>query len=185
MERETKPLLPRGALVVRAAGLAALLLLQSCGTTPKPPEPQVAVPPVTALPPAPTPAPRSSSLAVERQWLQSWFKGTPVRIVQQADGDVSVDVPREFCFDAGQSKVLPPLAAVLDKVSQSLRRSPGARLELLAAPGDQAAGTALALQRAKQLRSHLMGKGVPEAQLGEPSAATVPAVQLRLALAAS
>jgi len=80
--------------------------------------------------------------------------------------------------------VLPPLAAVLDKVSQSLRRTPGARLELLAAPSDQATGTALAMQRAKQLRGHLLGKGVPGAQLGEPSVATVPAVQLRLALAA-
>lgn len=162
--------------------LALLLLLQACGTTPKPAEAPAAVPPVTT--PAPAPAPRSSSLAVERQWLQSWFKGTPVRIVQQPDGDVSVDVPREFCFDAGQSKVLPPLAAVLDKVSQSLRRTPGARLELLAAPGDSAADTALALQRAKQVRSHLLGKGVSGAQLGAPSAGAAPAVQLRLALAA-
>ena len=164
------------------AGLAVtmltLLLLHGCGTTPKPAEAPTAAPSATA------PAPRPSSLAVERQWLQSWFKGTPVRIVQQADGDVSVDVPREFCFDAGKSKVLPPLAAVLDKVSQSLRRTPGARLELLAAPGDDAQNTALALQRAKQVRSHLMGQGVPAAQLGAPSAGTAPAVQLRLALAA-
>jgi len=184
MNRKTTLLPTRGAWVSRAVGFVAALLLQACGTTPKPPESPVAVPPVQAAPPAPAPAPRASSLAVERQWLQSWFKGTPVRIVQHSDGDVSVDVPREFCFEAGQSKVLPPLAAVLDKVSQSLRRTPGARLELLAAPSDQATGTALAMQRAKQLRGHLLGKGVPGAQLGEPSVATVPAVQLRLALAA-
>ncbi len=178
MNCEVKPLLQRLVPTGPAATLLALLLMHGCGTTPKPVEAPAAAPPATAS------APRPSSLAVERQWLQSWFKGTPVRIVQQPDGDVSVDVPREFCFDAGQSKVLPPLAAVLDKVSQSLRRTPGARLEMLAAPGDDAQGTALALQRAKQVRSHLQGLGVPAAQLGAPSAGSVPAVQLRLALVA-
>jgi outer membrane protein OmpA-like peptidoglycan-associated protein len=139
-----------------------------------------------ATAPSPAPAPRAapatktdSALATELAWLQQWFSGTPVVITQQDDGPVSVDVPREFCFDAGRSKVNPPLAAVLDKVAQSLRRT-GARLTRLAAPGDAAATSPLALQRAEALRKHLLSKGVPAAQLGKPSATTVAAVQLRM-----
>ena len=47
------------------------------------------------------------ALAVERQWLQSWFKGTPVRIEQRSESAFSIEVPRDFCFDAGRSAVKP------------------------------------------------------------------------------
>jgi len=120
---------------------------------------------------------------VERQWLQSWFSGTPVVIVQRSDGPVSVDVPLEFCFDSGRSNVKPPLAVVLDKVAESLRRTPQARLQLVAAPGDTAAASPLARQRAGQVRRQLHSRGVPEAQLGNPTATTAAAVQLRIDLA--
>jgi outer membrane protein OmpA-like peptidoglycan-associated protein len=162
-----------GSLAGLMAG--ALLALQGCSSVPAAPPPAMSAPP----PPAAAPAP---PLAVERAWLQSWFDGTPVAIEQVADGDVSVAVPREFCFDAGRSKVKPPLAAVLDKVAQSLRRS-GARLPLVAAPGDTPVASPLALQRATQVRKHLLARGVPAARLGTPVATTVAAVQVRMALA--
>ena len=62
-----------------------------------------------AAPAAPAPPPTAaqqrtaaaSTLAVERQWLASWFKGTPVVVAQRPDGAVVVDVPREFCFEPG------------------------------------------------------------------------------------
>ena len=66
--------------------------------------------------------------------MQSWFQGTPVLIGQRDDDAVSVDVPREFCFDPGRSSVKPALAAVLNKVAESLLRMPMVRLQLLAAP---------------------------------------------------
>jgi len=88
-------------------------------------------------------------------------------------------VPREFCFDAGRSQVKPPLAVVLDKVAQSLRRS-GARLPHVAAPGDTPSASPLALQRAAQVRKHLLARGVPAARLGAPAATTVAAVQVRM-----
>ena len=108
----------RQARFASLAGLmaGALFALQGCSSVP------AAAPPVAPSTAAPAAAP-APPLAVERAWLQSWFDGTPVAIEQVADGDVSVAVPREFCFDAGRSKVKPPLAAVLDKVAQSLRRS--------------------------------------------------------------
>lgn len=186
-----------------AATLALLLMLQGCGTTKPAARPTSPPAAATATPPAPTSvpaaapsaatpqagapaaaaAPRSGALVVERQWLQSWFNGTPVRIAQQGEGPVAIDVPQEFCFDAGRSAVKPPLAAVLDKLAQSLRRTPAARLPLLAAPADVPAVPGLALQRATQMRTHLLSRGVRAGQLGTPSAATVASAQMRMELA--
>ena len=162
------------SLVALAVGSVAVFGLHGCGTATRTAEPP------GATTPAQPAASRASSLGVERQWLQSWFEGTPVRIVQQSDGAVSVEVPREFCFSGGQSKVKPPLAVVLDKVGQSLLRTPNARLELLAAPGDDSEPSPLAQQRSKQLRRYLLARGVPAAQLGTPSVTTAAAVQLRM-----
>ena len=93
----------------------------------------------------------ASTLAVERQWLASWFKGTPVVVAQRQDGAVVVDVPREFCFDPGHDTVKPALAAVLDKVTQSLRRTPTAELHLIAAPSDSNGSATLGVQRATRV----------------------------------
>jgi len=157
--------LRRPALV--CATLACSFML-GCSTTPP-------------APPAPEPPPgrKVPSLTTERDWLLSFFRGTPVVIAQGSDGLLSVDVPREFCFDANRSAVKPPLAAVLDKVAESLRRT-RARLPVLAAPADPGGNAALALQRANQMRSHLLGRGVPAAQIGLPTASSAAAVQLRL-----
>ena len=123
----------------------------------------------------------AESLAVERRWLGSWFKGTPVHVEQRRGGDVTVDVPRGFCFDPGNSEVKPPLAAVLDKLAESLSRVPQAWLPLLSAPGDAAAsGSPLALRRAAEVRNYLRSRGVATARLGQPAAAEAAAVQLRM-----
>jgi outer membrane protein OmpA-like peptidoglycan-associated protein len=152
----------------------AALLLGACATSP-PPAPQ----PPTVDERAAAPA----ALATEQQWLQSWFGGTPVVIVLRGDGAVTVDVPREFSFDNGRSNIKPALAAVLDKVAESLRRTPLSRLQLVSAPGDAAGPSPLALQRATQLHKHLVSRGVPAARLGSPSVTTAAAVQLRMEVA--
>lgn len=122
----------------------------------------------------------AEALTVETQWLQSWFRGTPVTVGQREDGSLGIDVPREFCFEPGRSSVKPALAAVLDKVAESLRRAPRAQLTLLAAPDDAGGASALALQRATQIRDHLRSRGVPESRLGKPVAATGAAARLRM-----
>ena len=137
--------------------LVAALLLGGCASTP-PPGP-------------PTPEQRTGAveaLVVERQWLESWFKGTPVRIAQRPDGAIDIDVPREFCFDAGSSAVKPALAAVLDKLAESLRRVPLARVPLIAAPADAATAPSLALQRAQQVRDGLRSRGVSRSPPRQP-----------------
>jgi outer membrane protein OmpA-like peptidoglycan-associated protein len=145
-------------------------------STPPPAEP---APPQT---PAQQRTEAASKLAVERQWLASWFKGTPVVIGQRADGAIFIDVPREFCFEPGRDAVKPALAAVLEKVAQSMRRLPIAELHLIAAPGDSGGnGAALGLQRATRVHEYLRSRGsVSAARLAKPSSATGAAVQLRI-----
>jgi len=142
------------------------------------------IPPEPPAPAAPASADRKTAtaeaLAVERQWLQAWFRGTPVRIGQRRDGAVTVDVPREFCFEPARGAVKPALAAVLDKVAESMRRLQFAQLPLLAAPDDASRTAQLALPRATQVRDHLRSRGVPDWRLGKPSATAAAAVQLRM-----
>jgi outer membrane protein OmpA-like peptidoglycan-associated protein len=175
-------LAPAAPLVLLSAALA----IGGCASV----TPSVAPAPVPSKSPAPAaPAPPPSAdqraaapavLATERAWLQSWFKGTPVLIAQRSDGAISVDVPREFSFEPGRSDVKPALAAVLSKVSESMKRVPLARLPVVAAPDDGNGSAPLALQRAQQVHKQLLSNGVPAARMGSPSAATTPAVSLRI-----
>ena len=158
------------------------------GSKPAPPASGTAATPTptpgATAPTAPAPT-DTSALATERQWLQSWFKDTPVLITEEP-GAVGVEVPREFSFEPGRSELKAPLIAVLDKVSQSLRRLPQARLELVSAPDDDkaTAATPLATQRAMQVRRYLIGRGVLASRLDAPSANRAAAVQLRMELGA-
>jgi len=169
---------------LRCTTLLVALALSGCASPPAPAPP--VAPPAPPAPPAepPTPAQQrtdaAAKLAVERQWLASWFKGTPVVIGQRPDGALFVDVPREFCFEPGRDAVKPALAAVLDKVVQSLRRLPIAELHLVAAPGDSSNGAALGLQRATRVHDYLRSHGVPAGRLAKPSSAAGAAVQLRI-----
>jgi outer membrane protein OmpA-like peptidoglycan-associated protein len=122
----------------------------------------------------------ATALAIERQWLNSWFRGTPVLIAQRSDGALTIDVPRDHCFEPGRSTLKPALAVVLDKVAESLQRRPQARVLLLAAPDDKGRAGPLARQRALEVRNRLLGRGVPASRLAEPSATAAAAVQLRI-----
>lgn len=170
----------RGRRRCTALLVASVLALAACSGLPP------ALPVATSSDTAPDPitagqrANLPGDLAIEQRWLNSWFKGTPVRIVQNSDGSLSVAVPREFCFDRGRSDLKPALSAVLDKVAESLRRRPQAQLLLLAAPPDESGGPSLALQRAAQVQDHLRRLGIHAARLAEPAVANVAAVQLQI-----
>ena len=164
--------------VTLAAAAAAALVLQGCAGMATPP---AASGDAAVAQPAPA---RPATLAVERQWLQSWFDGTPVRIEQRSTHVFSVEVPREFSFDGGRSDIKPPLAAVLDKIAQSLQRKAELRVALIAAPGDGPGSAALAQRRAGSVRQHLMARGVSGSRLAQPEVANASAVQLHIGLAA-
>lgn len=158
--------------------LVVALVLCGCQTV-APPAVAPGAPSSIAPPTAQQRSAAAAALGVERTWLASWFRGTPVLVAQRSDGAVTVDVPREFCFEPGDSSVKPALAAVLNKVAESMGRLPGTRLPLLAAPGDPGASATLALRRATKVREYLVARGVAAARLGPPTA-TGAAVQLRM-----
>nr|HET7859316.1 hypothetical protein [Caldimonas sp.] len=171
---------------MRSPTFLVLVLVVVAGCTSTSPSSTTSAPaPATAPTPAPAPTPDQRAaapahLAAERQWLMSWFKGTPVKIRQVEENAIAIDVPREFCFDQGGSKVKPALGAVLDKMTQSLQRVPIAQVTLIAAPGDAKGSDELALKRAAQVQQHLRNAGVRADRLGKPSVASAPAVQLRM-----
>src|SRR5688572_26431547 len=127
--------------------IAAAALVAGCAST----GPGPGAPSWPGQPSAPAPA-DPPPLAQEQRWLGQWFQGTPVIVAPGEDGAVEVGVPLEFSFDIGKSAVKPPLAAVLDKVSESLHRHATSRV-LVSAPainGERAA--TLARERAGRMR---------------------------------
>jgi outer membrane protein OmpA-like peptidoglycan-associated protein len=169
-----------GLMVGVACGLVG------CGTPP--PAPGASSGPGTARPsPRTDPQPFAGApLKAERQWLQAWFRDTPVRVVEREGGAVAVEVPRAFCFEPGRSDPKPALAAVLDKVAESLRRVPSAQLVLIAAPDDGASpAAALAQERASRVQRHLRSRGVAASRLAKPGVTSAAAVQLHLEAAAA
>lgn len=188
------PPMPRRGHAAAACILAFVLALVAGCASPPGPRAAGASPPAAADdPPAPPSAPSraeqrtafAEAMSIEAQWLRAWFRDTPVRIAQGADGQLAVEVPREFCFERGRADVQPPLGAVLDKLAELMRRRPATRLVRLAAPGDDAGSRELAMQRAARVQRHLRNRGLPPARLGDPAAGSGVLVQLRLGPAES
>jgi hypothetical protein len=163
--------MPRALLSMRRLSLSAavvlLAFLQACQT----PGPTTAggtgavagtdAPAMAAKPPLPPETP----LAGEARWLTELFAGTPVQVVGERDGSVRLSVPMKYAFDAPAATApssaaatvapKPPLQAVLDKLSQSLKRQPTAKLQASAPAGPRSA------ERLAAVRSHLATRGVP------------------------
>lgn len=160
-------------------GLCVLFIagLQACRTTPPaaPSEPLPETPEATVPPPGRPAMPPDAPLAAEARWLGELFAGTPVQVSGERDGSVRLAVPMKYAFDAPAAAApKPPLQAVLDKLSQSLKRQPAARLQ--AAPP---AGTGSA-ERLAAIRTHLAGKGVASWRVAAASPAGNDQVLLRL-----
>lgn len=127
------------------------------GTPTSPGAPSGGVPGGSGTKPAPIPS--TTPLATEQRFLTEWFRGTPVVISTQPPSLLQVSVPLANSFDAGRSDIKPALNAVLDRVAESMRRHPGARLTINAPPDGNGAA-ALAQARSAKVRDSLGGKGV-------------------------
>lgn len=140
-------------------GLAGLLLagLQACQTARTPAPPAAGAEP--AAPGGTSAMPADAPLAAEARWLGELFDGTPVKVTGERDGSVQLVVPMQYAFDApvakGTAVPKPPLQAVLDKLSQSLKRQPAAKLQASPPAGGASA------DRLSAIRNHLAGRGVP------------------------
>lgn len=155
-----------------AAACIAAALLAGCATGPRgtmeAPVPQGTEADRRAAAPA--------ALMAEQQWLQQWFSGTPVAISNDRGDQLRVDVPAKFAFDPGQVGIKPPLAAVLDRVAESLRRRD--MIVLAVAPPVEAEG-ALGRRRVEAVTRYLTGRGVDASRIA-PAAADGQVLGLRM-----
>lgn len=119
--------------------------------------------------------PPDAPLAAEARWLGELFAGTPVQVSGERDGSVRLAVPMKYAFDAPAAAApKPPLQAVLDKLSQSLKRQPAARLQAAPPAGKGSA------ERLAAIRAHLAGRGVPNWRVAAAAPAEADQVLLRL-----
>ena len=174
-----------------AAIMVLSALIAGCATTSRVPgSPSSSGAIGTEPTPAPGPAPPRqgpsapvvSPLVTEQQWLDEWFRGTPVVIAMPDSNTLAVDVPLANSFAAGSNSIRPALAAVLERVATSLRRQAAMRVSI-AAPTDDNGPTALATSRTQQVREYLIARGVASTRttgLGTARAGT--AVQLRMVI---
>ena len=160
------------------APLALLILLAACASKPTAPTASTTAPvplPAPAATPAPSPAaptPRGN-LATEALRLGELFRGTPVVFATQQDGSMRATVPRRFSFDAGSTRVKPPLAAVLDRIAKSQAQTT-TRIRVTTPPDADSKVATLARDRATSVRDYLVGRGIATARLqaGAASQAT-------------
>jgi outer membrane protein OmpA-like peptidoglycan-associated protein len=137
---------------------ALLGLFAGCGTTPSSTAPST---PSASSPPG-SPPPKQTLLEEQRR-LADLFRGTPVVFSMQPDGTMRIEIPLQFCFDAGQSKVKPPLAAVLDRVSRS-QQNEATHISVTAPIDTGAKNQSLGIARAVSIRTYMVAKGVAEAR---------------------
>lgn len=141
-------------------------LIAGCGSTPTgsaPTPPASAARPAAPAASAPNPATKAaqtkSNLALEKLRLSELFRGTPVLFNLQPDGNMRVEVPLQYSFDAGKAQVKAPLAAVLDHVANG-QLNELTRLAI-AAPADAGVKTsALIGERGAGVREHLLRRGL-------------------------
>jgi len=150
--------------------LAVALLISACASTPTSPSQQSPFPgtaapssgpadPNAAPRPATPATPPATALATEQRFLEDWFRGTPVVIAATPPATLQLDVPLVNSFDAGKAEIKPALAAVLDRVAQSLLRQSAARINV-SVPTDAGGSPALAQSRGQRLREHLGTRGI-------------------------
>lgn len=110
--------------------------------------------------------------------LAELFRGTPVTFAMRQDGSLRATVPLRFSFEAGATKVKPPLAAVLDRLAKSQAPTTSRlRVTAPADPGARAAPT-LGSDRSASLRDHLVAQGIATARIQIGSKASADQVEI-------
>lgn len=167
------------------AAASVIVLIAGCKTappssaaagaaTPQSQQAQSRQPPSAATKAASTKA----NLAVEKVRLAELFRGTPVLFALQPDGNMRVEVPLHFSFDAGKAVVKPPLAAVLDRIAAGQLHE--ATKVVITAPPDVAAKGAAALvgERCASVHDYLVAHGLAEARLAVAGATGTAVVRI-------
>lgn len=161
------------AVPLAALGLAALVALAGCSSSPKALPPSGAAVPGSAPGPVYGQAPAGGRAwspqleAAERQ-LSSSLSGTGATLARTTDERLWITLPGDMAFEPNRSALKPAATGVLDKVAVALRNVPNADLRIVGhtdSKGSAAANDALSLDRAASARDWLVARGVSPARI--------------------
>jgi outer membrane protein OmpA-like peptidoglycan-associated protein len=104
----------------------------------------------------------SKRMEDKQRAMEQATRGTGIDVARTADNQLKVNVPSDFSFDSGQSRVKPEMRPVLQKFAQGLDASQRVRIVgHTDSSGSDAVNNPLSLDRAEAVRDYLVGQGVP------------------------
>lgn len=95
-------------------------------------------------------------------------KGTAVKLTEQKDGSLKVNVPGEVSFASGSSTVTPDLFPTLNKIATTLNAHPETRVTVVGysdSVGGAEANRELSLRRAESVANYLGQRGVARSRM--------------------
>lgn len=104
----------------------------------------------------------SKRMEDKQRAMEQATRGTGIDVARTADNQLKVNVPSDFSFDSGQSRVKPEMRPVLQKFAQGLDASQRVRIVgHTDSSGSDAVNNPLSLDRAEAVRDYLVAQGVP------------------------
>lgn len=108
----------------------------------------------------------SKRMEDKQRAMEQATRGTGIDVVRTADNQLKVNVPSDFSFDSGQSRVKPVMQPVLQKFAQGLDATQRVRIVgHTDSSGSDALNNPLSLDRAEAVRDYLIAHGVPAARV--------------------
>ncbi|MBR0568801.1 OmpA family protein [Azoarcus sp. L1K30] len=97
-----------------------------------------------------------------------YLAGSNVKVTEQADGSVKLDIPGSVLFDTNSSRINPTFQQTLDKIAGTLNEHPNATVNVVGhtdSVGSDAYNQKLSLDRALSVTTYLQGRGISGARL--------------------
>ncbi|KAA3654664.1 MAG: OmpA family protein [Proteobacteria bacterium] len=94
--------------------------------------------------------------------------GSQVKVTEQPDGSVKLDIPGAVLFDTNSARVNPSFAQTLDQIAGTLNEHPNAMVNVVGhtdSTGSAEYNQRLSLDRATSVTNYLQGRGVAPGRL--------------------
>ncbi|WP_323002174.1 OmpA family protein [Denitromonas sp.] len=94
--------------------------------------------------------------------------GSQVKVTEQPDGSVKLDIPGAVLFDTNSARVNPSFAQTLDQIAGTLNEHPNAMVNVVGhtdSTGSDEYNQRLSLDRATSVTNYLQGRGVAPGRL--------------------
>lgn len=105
----------------------------------------------------------SKRLESQRQAMEQATQGTGVDVTRTADNQLKLNIPSDISFATNSATIRPELRTVLDTFAESLRNNPSLLVRTIGHTdntGSDAVNDPLSRQRAQNVRSYLIDRGV-------------------------